>query len=277
MATSIKWQSETLTLLEEAVLSRHPEALEIFIAYGADVCKVSNEIKKLGEEITLLHLALLTPDEMQALDKIRSVGVQNHATVDIVQAFRERQSKEFLKKMGLDQMEEAVPSPGPYVPKKVLELLLEKGLNSKLNAKDKNDKTILDWAIERFLALTLNPEILTVDPQISIANLKIPILNLQIKESDQQMKKEYEDVINWLLLDVEKTYNLKPKCTINNNDESYSLIIQLEGEKNPLHQADVMFRQKEKRFQSLQLRYLQTLLIQKKQNLQDLLKIFTHN
>ncbi|MDR2372354.1 MAG: hypothetical protein LBD60_04370 [Puniceicoccales bacterium] len=273
-----KEQNESLTLLEEAILSRYPEALEIFIAHGADVCEVSSEIKKaFGNEVTLLHLALLTPDEMQALDKIKSVGIQNHATVGIVQAFREQQSREFLKKMGLDQMEEAVPPPGLYVPRKVLELLMKElsakqELSSKLNAKDKNGKTILDLAVERYLALVLNPEILTIDPQTPIAELKIPILNLQIKESDQQMKKEYEDVINWLLLDVEKMYNLEPKCIINNN-KSYSLIVQLEGQGkevlHPIIQRDLTLkRQKGQNFQSLQLKYLQTLLIQRKQNVQ---------
>ncbi|MDR1590711.1 MAG: hypothetical protein LBR92_01815 [Puniceicoccales bacterium] len=171
-------QNESLTLLEEAILSRYPEALEIFIKHGADVFKVSSGMKKFGEGVTLLHLALLTPDEMKALDKIRSVGVQNHAAVDIIQAFREQQSKEFLKRMGLDQTEEAIPPPSPYVPKAVLELLMNNGLESKLNAKDKYDKTILDWAIERRC---------------------IALEKSQKLESDLKIIAEYGDVIELLL------------------------------------------------------------------------------
>jgi hypothetical protein len=274
-------QSESLTLLEEAILSRYPEALEIFIKHGADVCTVSNEIKKFGKEVTLLHLALLTPDEMKALDKIRSVGVQNHAPADLIQASREQQSKKFKNKMGLGLTEEAIPPQGPYIPQKVLELLMKelsakRKLSSTLNAKDENGKTVLDWAIERFLALALNPELLKVDLQTPIADLKIPILNLQIKEPDQQMKKEYENVIEWLLLDLRKTYDFEPTCN-KENGESYGLIIQLKEKGEEVFLTKILNRQKARRFQSFQLGYLQTLLRQKEGNVQKLLEIFTHN
>ncbi|MDR1334425.1 MAG: hypothetical protein LBJ71_04350, partial [Holosporaceae bacterium] len=247
-------QRETLTLLEEAILSRFPEALEIFIAHGADIHTTSDEIRNelLGPEATLLHLALMAPNEMKALEGIRSVDRSDrlmklaHSQDSMRKKISENRLAKFPIFIPLPQ-EEATAS-SPYVPRKVLELLLGKGLKLKLNAEDKHGKTILDWAIERFLALALNPEILTVDPQTPIANLKIPILNLQINESDQQMKKEYEDVVNWLFFDLEKIYNLKPTCK-NENKEIYSLIIQLEGHEKekevlpPVIQKDLILKQ----------------------------------
>jgi hypothetical protein len=58
-----------------------------------------------------------------------------------------------------------------------VELLWQNGLESKLNAKDKDGKTVLDWAIERRLIL---------------------MLNLKKSESDRKMEDEYKDVIKWL-------------------------------------------------------------------------------
>jgi hypothetical protein len=85
----------------------------------------------------------------------------------------------------------------------------------------------LDWAIERFLALALNPlipEILASNPMVQPSDLKFPILNQQIEEPNQRIKAEYNDVIK-LLLDRKKVSNPEAKCT-NLNNESYSLIQQ---------------------------------------------------
>jgi hypothetical protein len=124
-------QNESLTLLEEAILSQYPEALRIFIAHGADVHKVSKTMKKkFGNEITLLHLALMTPDEMKALNGIRSVDRSDRQAklAHSPDSIREKISKNLLAQsplfIPLPPEEEMVPS--PYVPKKALELLLKK-------------------------------------------------------------------------------------------------------------------------------------------------------
>jgi hypothetical protein len=168
-------QRKSLTLLEEAILSRYPEALEIFIVHGADVCKVSDKIKnEFGREVTLLHLALLTPEEMKELDEARSVDRPDRQE-------RPNPLIEALEEAKLEQ--EAVPPSGPYIPKAVLESLLKElsakqELKSKLNAKDKNGKTVLDWAIERRC---------------------IALEKLQKSESDLKVIAEYKDVIEILL------------------------------------------------------------------------------
>jgi hypothetical protein len=107
--------------------------------------------------------------------------------------------------------------------------------------------------------LALNPEITKLDPKTPISDLKIPLLNLQLNESDQQMKKEYEEVVKWLLYDLEKTYGKEATCT-KGNDENYNLISRLKS----LPKDALLQWQRKGRLQSLSLEYLQALVMQKK-------------
>jgi hypothetical protein len=114
--------------------------------------------------------------------------------------------------------------------------------------------------------LALNPEITKLDPKTPISDLKIPLLNLQLNESDQQMKKEYEEVVRWLLLNSKKTCGQEAMRTKGNN-ESYSLISRLEPHPaiHLVNRRDLLLkRQKEGIFQLLALEDLQALLIPKK-------------
>jgi hypothetical protein len=176
---------DTLTLLEEAILSRFPGALEIFIAHGADVCKVSQAIKnKFGPEATLLHLALLTQDETQALEGIRNVDRSDREkSMDIIE---QAKRKNIGNCPAIEELLRSTESPSTkektvksqYIPLKIIELLLAKGLKPKLNAKDEKGKTALDWAIERRC---------------------IALGKLQKSESDLKIIAEYKDVIEMLL------------------------------------------------------------------------------
>jgi hypothetical protein len=114
-------------------------------------------------------LALLTPDEMQALEGIRSVDRSDRQK-------RPNLLIESAQDVGLEQ--KAVPPRGVYIPLKIIELFLEKGLKSKLNAKDRSGKTALDWAIERRC---------------------IALEKSQKSESDLKIIAEYKDVIEVLL------------------------------------------------------------------------------
>jgi hypothetical protein len=162
--------------------------METFIRAGADVSRVSEEIKrKFGPEVTLLHLALLTPDEMKALDEIRSVdrAVKTtqprplfgpNAKIPLPDLSAEN-SRTLTLAHGTPI---PIPPPRPYVPREIVNLLLDKGLKFELNAKDKDGKTALDWALERRLILMLK------------------LQNPQKPEIDCKMEGEYKNVIEWL-------------------------------------------------------------------------------
>jgi hypothetical protein len=185
-----KVQCKSLKLLEEAILSRSIEtigAMEIFIDKGADVHKVSKEIKKkFSLDVTLLHLAILTPEEMKTFDGIRSVD-RPPKPKTLFEIHQEQDQKKILSypHLKIFLKEEEPLRLDPYTPENVVKLLLKKGLKSKLNAQTGEDKkTVLDWVNERRFLYTFNLQTSELDPQR---------LELEL-----EMEDEYKNVIELL-------------------------------------------------------------------------------
>jgi hypothetical protein len=64
-----------LTLLEEAILSQSLEAVNVFIKYGANIHKAGSAVEEAYRtEFTLLHFALLSPQEMKEFCKYKNIG-----------------------------------------------------------------------------------------------------------------------------------------------------------------------------------------------------------
>ncbi|MDR1434974.1 MAG: hypothetical protein LBI77_01040, partial [Puniceicoccales bacterium] len=160
----------------------------IFIQKGANVDKVSEGIKrKFGKGVTLLHLAVLTPEEMEALTRSRPPKQRF-----LVDSIKEQNQKKLLSEdpfnICLRTLGGEPLAQKPYEPREILELLLEKGLKSALNtqANEVEKKTVLDWAMERYFLWILNHRVAS--------------------ESDLKIENGYQKVIE-LLLESEAKHN----------------------------------------------------------------------
>jgi hypothetical protein len=158
-------QTGPLTLLEEAILSRSPKAVNVFVQYGADIHRVGRKVKDTyKDEFTLLHFALLSPQEMKEFCKYKNIDKVKPPPQTIFENFADMQRKSWQQLPGMAGIDTSPKEPlsDPYVSREIVEILLnslkqsssllERYVNKSYTRTDQQGKTEtikpLDLAIE---------------------------------------------------------------------------------------------------------------------------------
>jgi hypothetical protein len=116
-----------LVPLEEAILSRSPKAVNVFIQHGADIHKVSKKVKDIYKDgFTPLHFALLSPQEMKEFCQYKNIDKVKPAPQTLHGRLLDMHKQKYAQLLRITEPDTPPKQPllDPYASKEIVEALL---------------------------------------------------------------------------------------------------------------------------------------------------------
>jgi hypothetical protein len=198
-------QGGLLTLLEEAILSRSPKAVNIFIKYNADIDKVSEKVKDTYKDgFTLLHFALLSPQEMKEFCKYKNIDKAKPVPQTLHERFVDMQRKNREQLLGITDPDTSPKESlsAPYASKEIVEILLDS-----LKQNPSRLEQYVNKSYKRIGSQGKTEEIKPLDLAIENQNKELE----SHPELNQKIQNEYANIIQLLL-------EHGAECSVKNNN-----------------------------------------------------------